>query len=86
MRRFSDADLEKLRLMASVGHPGTSIARALDRTPQSIRVKAVELGVRLRPEKTDRAARVVMTAETRFALAAAAARRGRASCGLPTCS
>jgi hypothetical protein len=48
MRRFSDDEIEKLRFMASFGHDGKSIARALDRTPQSVRVKAVEIGVRLR--------------------------------------
>ena len=35
----------------SFGHDGKSIARTLDRTPQSVRVKAVEIGVRLRPSK-----------------------------------
>src|SRR6516162_11674129 len=51
LRRFSPADIEKLKFMASFGHDGKSIARALDRTPQSVRVKAVEIGVRLRPPK-----------------------------------
>ena len=37
--------------MASFGHDGKSIARALDRTPQAVRVKDVEIGVRLRPPK-----------------------------------
>ena len=48
MRRFSDDEIEKLKFMASFGHDGKSIARALDRTPQAVRVKAVELGIRLR--------------------------------------
>jgi hypothetical protein len=39
--------------MASFGHDGKSIARALDRTPQAVRVKAVEIGVRLRPPKME---------------------------------
>ena len=43
--------IEKLKFMASFGHDGESIARALDRTPQAVRVKAVEIGVRLRPPK-----------------------------------
>jgi len=47
----SDDEIEKLKFMASFGHDGKSIARALDRTPQSVRVKAVEIGVRLRPPK-----------------------------------
>ena len=34
--------------MASFGHDGRSIARALGRSAQSVRVKAVELGVSLR--------------------------------------
>ena len=53
LRRFSPADIEKLKFMASFGHDGKSIARALDRTPQSVRVKAVEIGVRLRPPKME---------------------------------
>jgi hypothetical protein len=51
LRRFSPADIEKLKFMASFGHDGKSIARALDRTPQAVRVKAVEIGVQLRPPK-----------------------------------
>src|SRR6516162_2384634 len=53
LRRFSPADIEKLKFMASFGHDGKSIARALDRTPQAVRVKAVEIGVSLRPPKMD---------------------------------
>ena len=53
LRRFSPADIEKLKFMASFGHDGKSIARALDRTPQAVRVKAVEIGVRLRPPKME---------------------------------
>ena len=44
----ADNEIEKLKFMASFGHDGKSIARALDRTPQAVRVKAVELGIRLR--------------------------------------
>jgi hypothetical protein len=51
LRRFSPADIAKLKFTASFGNDGKSIARALDRTPQSVRVKAVEVGVRLRPPK-----------------------------------
>jgi hypothetical protein len=51
LRRFSPADIEKLKFMASFGHDGKTIARALDRTPRSVRVKVVEIGVRLRPPK-----------------------------------
>jgi hypothetical protein len=53
LRRFSPADIEKLKFMASFGHDGKSIARSLGRTPQSVRVKAVEIGVRLRPPKME---------------------------------
>ena len=53
LRRFSPADVEKLKFMASFGHDGKSIARSLGRTPQSVRVKAVEIGVRLRPPKME---------------------------------
>ena len=42
------SDIEKLKYMASFGHDGRSIARALGRSAQSVRVKAVELGVSLR--------------------------------------
>jgi hypothetical protein len=45
---FSISDIEKLKYMASFGHDGRSIARALSRSAQSVRVKAVELGVSLR--------------------------------------
>jgi hypothetical protein len=51
LRRFSDDEIERIRFMADFGHSGTSIARALDRTPQSVRVKCVEYGIRLRPVK-----------------------------------
>src|SRR3974390_2402826 len=53
MRRFTPAEIAKLRLMAGFGHSGISVARALDRTPQAIRVKACELGVRLRPSSVE---------------------------------
>jgi hypothetical protein len=46
-------DIEKLKYMASFGHDGKSIACALGRTPQSVRVKAVEIGVSLCPPKMD---------------------------------
>ena len=48
MRRFTVEEIEKMRLMASVGHSGKAIGNALGRTPQSVRVKACELGIRLR--------------------------------------
>jgi hypothetical protein len=53
LNRFSDADIEKLKFMAEFGHDGKSIARALNRTPQSVRVKACEYGVSLRPPKME---------------------------------
>jgi hypothetical protein len=52
-QRFSISDIEKLKYMASFGHDGRSIARALDRSAQSVRVKAVELGVSLRKPLPD---------------------------------
>ena len=53
VRRFKPDEIEKLKLMADFGHDGKSIARTLDRTPQAIRVKCVELGIRLRKPSPD---------------------------------
>jgi hypothetical protein len=50
LRRFSHDDIEKLQLMADCGHTGTSIAKALGRTPQAVRVKCCELGIKLKPQ------------------------------------
>jgi hypothetical protein len=47
--RFSESDVATLKAMVARGHDGKSIALALDRTAQSVRVKAVELGIALRP-------------------------------------
>jgi hypothetical protein len=52
MNRFSKADIETIRHMAARGFGGVEIAKRLGRTPQSIRVKCVELGVGLRPMPT----------------------------------
>ena len=52
MNRFSKADIETIRHMAARGFGGVEIAKRLSRTPQSIRVKCVELGVGLRPMPT----------------------------------
>ncbi len=52
MKRFSKADIETIRHMAARGFGGVEIAKRLGRTPQSIRVKCVELGIRLRPMPT----------------------------------
>ena len=49
LRRFSPHDIATLKAMAEHGHDGKSIALALGRTAQSVRVKAVELGIALRP-------------------------------------
>jgi len=49
MQRFSQGDVDKLRSMASLGHPAPSIAAALNRTPQAIRLKAGEMGIQLHP-------------------------------------
>jgi hypothetical protein len=51
MHRFTPYEIDHIRLMASVGHAGTAIAKSLDRSPQSVRVKCVELGISLRPMK-----------------------------------
>lgn len=75
VRRFSKVELEKLKLMSEVGHDGKSIARALNRTPQAIRVKCVELGIRLRPPSMQHR-RVKLPLQTWVALRAAAAARG----------
>jgi hypothetical protein len=48
LRRFAPADIA--RLMAECGHSGKSIARNLNRTPQAIRVKCCELGIKLKPQ------------------------------------
>jgi hypothetical protein len=53
LQRFSISDVEKIKFMASFGHDGTSIARALGRTAQAVRVKCVELGIPLRQPSAD---------------------------------
>jgi hypothetical protein len=50
LRRFSHDDIEKLRLMAHCGYTGKAIAKALGRTPQAVRVKCCELGIKLKPQ------------------------------------
>jgi hypothetical protein len=73
-RRFTPDDIERIRWMAGRQCSGKAIARALGRTPQSVRVKCVELGISLRPERTD-GGRVVVSRETRKAFEQAAAKR-----------
>ncbi len=75
MRRFTPAEIEKLKLMASWGHDGKSIGRALDRTPQAIRVKCVELGIALRVPSAN-CRRVKISPETWEGLCAEAAQLG----------
>ena len=75
MRRFSPDEIEKLKYMASFGHDGKSIARALNRSPQSIRVKAVEIGVSLRPPKMEHR-RIKLSLPARRALQTEADRLG----------
>ncbi len=53
MRRFTPADIARLRELASWGHCGKAIARDLGRTPQAVRVKCCELGIKLRPVNVD---------------------------------
>jgi hypothetical protein len=52
-RRFTPADLERIRELASWGHSGDSIAKALGRDPLSIRKKCCALGIRLRKPSPD---------------------------------
>ena len=59
--------------MSAFGHDSKSMARALQRSPQSVRVKCVELGVRLRPAKAQNR-RVQLPVETWRELRAAAER------------
>jgi hypothetical protein len=75
LKRFTPADIDKLRLMADFGHDGKSIARALDRPPQAIRVKCVELGIKLRPPSVEHR-RVKLPLETWASLRRAAEARG----------
>ena len=75
MRRFTPAEIEKLRLRADFGHNGKSIARALDRPPQAIRVKCVELGIKLRPASIEHR-RVKLPLETWATFRGAAEARG----------
>jgi hypothetical protein len=51
MQRFSDNDIATIRQMVADGHSGVSIAHALGRTAQAIRVKATELGIALRTDR-----------------------------------
>jgi hypothetical protein len=81
VRRFTAAELERLRLMADFGHDGKSIARALGRTPQAIRVKCVELGIRLRRPSVEHR-RVKLPLQTWQGLRAAATARGTTVAGL----
>ena len=76
MRRFTEAEIEKLRLMAECGHDGPTIARVLGRTPQAVRVKCVELGIRLRRPRADQEVRFEADFETVAGLRAAAAAKG----------
>jgi hypothetical protein len=47
-RRFTPADIERIRELAMWGHSGDGIAKALNRDPLSIRKKCCALGIRLR--------------------------------------
>jgi len=48
IKRFTADEIETLRLMASAGHPATSIAKRLHRTPEAIRSRACALGIQFR--------------------------------------
>lgn len=50
MRRFTSQEIERMRLMVQCGYDGKSIGVALQRPPQAIRVKACELGLKLKPQ------------------------------------
>jgi hypothetical protein len=48
LRRFTPADIETIRLMASCGYLATAIAAKLGREPLAVRTKMVALGLPLR--------------------------------------
>ncbi len=73
LRRFSDGDIAVLQQMAERGFDGRAIGAALNRTPQAIRTKAVEVGVALRPPSLD-ARRFRLKPDTWLALQAEAKR------------
>src|SRR5258707_1388539 len=81
MRRFTPAEITKLKELAAWGHDASSIGRQLgNRTPQSIRVKAVELGIKLRPVSAD-CRRIKLSAEAWDGLQTEARARGVSSPG-----
>jgi hypothetical protein len=53
IRRFTAAETDRIRDMARRGYDGCAIGFALDRPAESIRSKAVALGVSLRPHSLD---------------------------------
>jgi hypothetical protein len=76
MRRFSPSEIAILFSMAKAGANGEMIAKALNRTPQGIRVKCVELGIRLRRPRPTNDVRFVMDDRAFAKLKAEAKARG----------
>ena len=74
--RCTPETLERLRLLAELGHGGPAIARQLNWTAEGVRKTCVRVGIRLRPHRRDREVRFVADEVTRAMLVAAADRRG----------
>jgi hypothetical protein len=49
MKRFSSEEIAHFRELAELGLPADAIAKALGRTPESVRSRAVGLGIKFRP-------------------------------------
>jgi hypothetical protein len=68
MKRFSSAEIDRLKDMARRGYDGKTISLALGRPAEAIRSKAVALGVSLRPQSLD-SRRIKLTRAAWVALA-----------------
>jgi hypothetical protein len=53
LKRFSEADIEQIRLLASWNHSADAIGKVLGRDPLSIRKKCCALGIKLRKPRPD---------------------------------
>jgi hypothetical protein len=49
MKRFSPDEIARIRELAELGLPADAIAKAVGRTPESVRSRAVGLGIKFRP-------------------------------------
>jgi hypothetical protein len=81
-RVYSPKQVELIRLMHRNGHGGNSIARALNVTPQSLRWKCIDLGIKLRKPRVDNRVYVSINAHTMERLRAAADEHGMTPNGL----